>query len=257
MRRTRLPLALVMFAIVGAIGGSGEGLAATKPLEEKKADGPAAQPPPSDPAAGSAGAYRSIIDASALRSPTDTLGNGLYALARQAFLEGRFEEALKRSQEFTNSYTRNLNMNDALEIVLLVRGFRDFEDQPLRAYARVLALREADRADSASASARAGLERWPGARVRYHFHFQLAELARNRGDHAGAVSHALLVADPQTKSRLAPAALKLAGDETLAAGQGPDRALKLYQELLQRYPESPLAATVRSQVLEMRKKLQL
>jgi TolA-binding protein len=93
--------------------------------------------------------------------------------------------------------------------------------------------------------------------VRYHLQYQLAELARDRGDHAAAVTHALAVADSSSKSRLAPAALKLAGDETIAMGQGPDRALKIYQELLERYPNSPLAPGVRVQVLEMRKKLQL
>jgi hypothetical protein len=70
-------------------------------------------------------------------------------------------------------------------------------------------------------------------------------------------SQALAVADSTSKSRLAPAALKLAGDETLAMGQGSEKALKIYQELLERYPDSPLTPGVRSQILDMRKKLQL
>ncbi|HYR69277.1 MAG TPA: hypothetical protein VER77_05300, partial [Candidatus Dormibacteraeota bacterium] len=99
--------------------------------------------------------------------------------------------------------------------------------------------------------------RWPGARIRYHLHYQMAELARDRGDHAAAVTHAMAVADSSSKSRLAPAALKLAGDETIALGEGRDRALKLYQELLERFPDSPLTPGVRSQVIEMRKGMQL
>ena len=86
---------------------------------------------------------------------------------------------------------------------------------------------------------------------------KLAELARDRGDHATAMTHALAVADPATQSRLAPAALKLAGDEAIAAGKGQDRALRVYQDLLERYPDSPLAPEVRAQVLDMRKRLQL
>jgi hypothetical protein len=93
--------------------------------------------------------------------------------------------------------------------------------------------------------------------VRYHLHYQIAELARDRGDHAAAVAHAMAVADTSSKSRLAPAALKLAGDETMSLGQGRERALKLYQELLERFPDSPLTPGVRSQVLEMRKGMQL
>lgn len=201
--------------------------------------------------------YRAILRSAEICSPSDTLGNGVYAAAKETFYDGKFDEAVALVKEFTKAYTRNLNMNDALELMLLARGFRDFQDEPLRAYAKVMALREAGRPDSAAVVAARALERWPGARVRYHLHYQIAEIARDRGDHAAAIEHAMAVADSSSKSRLAPAALKLAGDETLALGQGPERALKLYQELLERFPTSPLTPGVRSQVLEMRKNLQL
>lgn len=201
--------------------------------------------------------YRAIIRASSANSPSDTLGNGAYAAAKAAFYAGNFDSAGTRAQAFVASYTRNLSMNDALEMSLLIKNFRDFQDAPLKGYAGVLALREASHPDSAAALAKATLERWPGAHVRYHLHYQLAELAAERGDHATAITQALAVADTSSKSRLAPAALKLAGDESIGMGQGSDKALKLYQELLERYPDSPLAPDVRAQVLEMRKKLQL
>jgi TolA-binding protein len=152
---------------------------------------------------------------------------------------------------------RNLKVNEALELVLLAKNCRDFDYQPLRAYGRVLSLRATARPDSAASVAKATLRDWPGSAVRYHLHYQLADIARERGDHAEAVVQALAVADSTSKSRLAPAALKLAGDETIAMGQGQEKALKIYQELLERYPDSPLAPGVRSQILEMRKKLQL
>jgi len=215
----------------------------------------ATQPPPKEKEASDI--YRAIVRAAEVRSPSDTLGNGVYAAAKEAFYAGKFDDAVARAGEFTKTYTRNLNMNDALELVLLMRGFRDFQDEPLRGYAKVLALREGGRPDSASALAARTLERWPGAHIRFHLHYQIAELARDRGDHATAVTHAMAVADSSSKSRLAPAALKLAGDETIALGQGRDRALKLYQELLERFPDSPLAPGVRSQVIEMRKGMQL
>lgn len=236
----------------GAKGAtSGEKPPIPKSLPELRMPGAAPSPTSND-------VYRALLrNYPGGRSPADTMGNGLYALARSAFLSGRLEEAMARSVEFTRSYTRNLYLNDALEMTLLIRGFRDFDDQPLRAYGRVLALRDVGQPDSAAAVSRAALERWPGAKIRHHLHFQLAELARDRGDHAGAMTHALAVADPSAKSRLAPAALKLAGDEAIASGQGQDRGLRLYQELLERFPDSPLAPQVRSEVLEMRKRLQL
>jgi TolA-binding protein len=260
-------------------------IAAPRPVEEKKAPAQAGKPgageressgaektpiprsvpelrmpppPGAAPAPTPGEVYRALLrNHPGGKSPADTMGNGIFSLARQAFYSGRLEEAIARCAEFTKTYTRNLNLNDALEMQLLIRGYRDFDDQPLKAYAGMLALRDAGRSDSASAAGRAALAKWPGARIRHHIHFQLAELARDRGDHATAMTHALAVADPSSKSRLAPAALKLAGDEAIASGQGPDRALRIYQELLERFPESPLAPQVRSQVLEMRKRLQL
>lgn len=201
--------------------------------------------------------YRAIIRASSANSPGDTLGNGAYAAAKAAFYAGNFDSAGVRARAFVASYTRNLSLNDALEMTLLIQNFRDFQDAPLKGYAGVLALRESAHPDSAAALAQATLQRWPGAHVRYHLRYQLAELAAERGDHATAITQALAVADTSSKSRLAPAALKLAGDESIGMGQGSDKALKLYQELLERYPDSPLAPEVRAQALEMRKKLQL
>ncbi|TMQ63093.1 MAG: tetratricopeptide repeat protein [Candidatus Eisenbacteria bacterium] len=244
MRRIRIAsLAVLLLGVCGAWRAAG---AATQPPPQEKEKEKEATD-----------VYRAIVRAAEVRSPSDTLGNGVYTAAKEAFYAGKFDEAIAHAGEFTKAYLRNLNMNDALELVLLMRGFRDFQDEPLRGYAKVLALREGGRPDSASAVAARTLERWPGASIRYHLHYQMAELARDRGDHAAAVTHAMAVADSSSKSRLAPAALKLAGDETIALGEGRDRALKLYQELLERFPDSPLAPGVRSQVIEMRKGMQL
>ncbi|HKW50109.1 MAG TPA: tetratricopeptide repeat protein [Candidatus Eisenbacteria bacterium] len=248
MRRIR-NASLALVCLLGLLGTGGAwcpARAATQPPPQEKEK----EKEPID-------VYRAIVRAAEVRSPSDTLGNGVYEAAKGAFYAGKFDEASAYAGEFTKAYTRNLNMNDALELVILMRGFRDFQDEPLRAYAKVLALREGGRPDSAAALAARALERWPGAHIRYHLHFQMAELARDRGDHAAAVTHAMAVADSSSKSRLAPAALKLAGDETIVLGQGRDRALKIYQELLERFPDSPLAPGVRSQVIEMRKGMQL
>ena len=228
----------------------GEKMPIPKSLPELRMPGAPATPPTD--------VYRALLrNYPGGKSPADTLGNGVYALSRNAFYAGQLQEAMTRSTEFTRTYTRNLNLNDALEMQILIKGYRDFDDLPIQAYARVLSLRETGRPDSAAIAGRAALEKWPGARIRHHIHYQLAELARDRGDHATAMTHALAVADPASKSRLAPAALKLAGDEAIASGQGQDRALRIFQELLERYPDSPLAPQVRAQAIEMRKRLQL
>lgn len=247
-------------------------IAKPKPAEDKtKAETPAPKPkteihnvpelvkpgdtPPPDPRA--IDVYRAILRSGAARGAADTLGDGMYHAALQAFYDGQIEAAQVAANQFARTYVRNLKVNEALELVLLAKNCRDFDYQPLRAYGHVLALRAAGHADSAAAVAKATLQVWPGSAVRYHLHYQLADLARERGDHAEAIAQAFAVADSTSKSRLAPAALKLAGDETVAMGQGQEKALKIYQELLTRFPDSPLAPGVRSQILDMRKKLQL
>jgi TolA-binding protein len=201
--------------------------------------------------------YQDMVRRLMQRGPADTLGDALYSLADASFRAGAFDQATKLYSEFAQRYTRNLRMNEALERVLMIRDCRDFDDEPLRIYARAETLRRDGKADSAAAALSAGLARYPGARLRWHYRFALAEIARDQGNHALAVEQALAVADTSTGSRLAPYALKLAGDETLAAGGPVERASGYYQAILERYPDSPLAPSVRAQVLSLRKRMQL
>lgn len=201
--------------------------------------------------------YQDMVRKLMVRGPADTLGDGTFALADAAFRAGDFDEAMKRYADFAQRYTRNLRLNEALERILMIRDCRDFNDEPLKMYARAEALRGTGEPDSAAALLAAGLQRYPGARLRWHFRYALAEIARDAGNHATAVEHALAVADTSAGSRLAPYALKLAGDETLAAGGPPERASGYYQALLERFPNSPLAPSVRAHVLVLRKRMQL
>jgi TolA-binding protein len=231
--------------------------AAPKPLETAKKKPPVATPNPFPPPPDRDSYFHSLLGNLSISAPTDTMGAGQYHAARHLFEAGLFDSAAVGFQRFALSYPRNLLVNDAIERVLLIRSSREPGDEALKLYAHTLALRSAGLADSAAASARAGLSRFPGARVRYHWQYLLADIARERGNHVDAIRFALLVADSTSKSRLAPYALKLAGDETVAMGDNPAVALRLYQTLLERYPTSPLAPPVRAQVMEIRKKLQL
>ena len=201
--------------------------------------------------------YQDMVRRLMQRGPGDTLGDGEFALAEGSFHAGAFDEAMARYGAFAQRFPRNLRVNQALERLLLIRDGRDFDDGPIRIYARAEAMREEGHPDSAEAALTAGLARYPGARLRSHFRFALAEIARDRGNHAAAIEQALAVADTASSSRLAPAALKLAGDETLAMGGPVPRASGYYQELLERFPDSPLAPAVREQLLLLRKKMQL
>ena len=219
------------------------------------------QPPVPSPAPGyplaEKNLYRSLIGNLSVSAPQDSIGGGDYRAASRLFEAGLFDSAAACYQRFALHYPRNLLVNDAIERVLLIRENREPGDGALKLYAHTLSLRTSGLADSAGLAAKAGLERFPNARVRYHWQYLLAEIARERGDHTGAIRYALVVADSTSKSRLAPYALKLAGDETIAMGDDPAKALRLYQALLERYPASPLAPPVRAQVMEIRKRLQL
>lgn len=256
--------ALALSTTAGVLALSAlSGAADAKPLQQGSPPvvaAPTQYPPPLPPIGRDEAlprAYGDYVRRFMNRGPADTLGEGLFAAAEAAFHAGAFEAATKGYQEFAQKFTRNLAMNDALERLLLIKEMRDFEDEPLRVYARADGLRRGGGADSAAALLRAALARYPGARIRYHMRYALAELARDEGNHAVAIEQALAVADTTSRSRLAPYALKLAGDETLAMGGPPERASGYYQALLERYPDSPLAAGVRARILALRKRAQL
>jgi hypothetical protein len=91
--------------------------------------------------------------------------------------------------------------------------------------------------------------------VRYHVGLLLAQLAQERGDHAGALQWAIAAADTTGKNRLAPYALKIAAESSVALGEAPQKALGYYKAILERYPDSPITPEARSRALEIRKRM--
>jgi TolA-binding protein len=244
--------AALLLAAALAAPAAARGAKATAPNRP-----PAGASERAEAAVDSAGPYRSLIRALSARSVQDSIGFGAYSAAIRAFEAGQFDDAAGMLKEFSQQYPRSLWVNDALETMFLIRENRDFEDRPLTLQVAAMKLRGEGRADSAAALVRQGLARYPGANLRHVWNYSLAEWARDRGDHEAAVLYAVVVADTAAHSRLAPYALRLAGDETLASGKNPARALRFYQDLLERFPESPISPPVRARLLELRKKLQL
>lgn len=197
--------------------------------------------------------YEALIRRFSTLAPSDSMGNGDYHAAQALFTGGKFDEAAKGFHEFARRYPRNLNVNDALSAVLLIREARDFEDRPLHLYSRALAHRGAGRADSARTLLADAAERFPGAKVRHRVHLLLAELASDRGDHAGALRWALAAADTAGTNRTAPFALRIAAESSLALGKPPQEALAYYKTILERYPESAVTPAARVRALEIRK----
>jgi TolA-binding protein len=251
--------AVRLLVVAGAFAlSSGPAHAAPKPVED--ADRKARQngiSPTQVQVAPRDSYMRALLGNLSINAPSDTAGSGDYDQAGGLFRAGLFDSAAGSYQRFAMRYPRNLLVNDAIEHVLLIRENREPGDEALKLYAHTEALHTAGLTDSTEAAARSGLTRFPNARIRYHWQYLLAEIARERGRHDEAIRFALLVADSTSRSRLAPYALRLAGDETVAMGGDPAKALRYYQAILEKYPASPLAPPVRAQVMELRKKLQL
>jgi len=199
--------------------------------------------------------YQTLVRRFGTMTPADTLGDGAYRLADGAFTSGKFDDAGPGYLEFARRYPRNLHVNDALSMMLLIKDARDFEDQPLLLYARARAYRDAGRADSALAALTAAAERYPGAKVRYHVNLMLAEMAQARGDYSRALLWAVAAADTSKSNRLAPFALKIAAESSLAMGEPPQKALAFYKTILERYPQSPVTPEARARALQIRKRM--
>lgn len=199
--------------------------------------------------------YRALVRRFGTMSTADSMGNGAFQWAEAAFVAGKFDEAGKGYLDFARRHPRNLRVNDALTTHLLIKEARDFEDRPLLAYARARAHRDAGRPDSANALLVSTNERYPGAKVRHHATLMLAELARDRGDNKAALRWAVAASDTTGKNRLAPFALRIAAESSIALGEPPQKALAYYKEILERYPQSPLAPEARSRSLVIRKRM--
>ncbi|HSQ60058.1 MAG TPA: tetratricopeptide repeat protein [Acidobacteriota bacterium] len=199
--------------------------------------------------------YEATVRRFATLAPADSMGNGEFRAAEALLWAGKFDEAVKAYHDFARRYPRNLRVNDALTTMLLVKDARDFEDQPLRLYARARAHRAAGRADSAAALLAEAVERFPGAKARHHIRFLLAELAHAKNDHAAALRWAVAASDTTASNRLAPFALRLAAESSLALGEPPQKALAYYKTILERYPASAVTPEVRGRALEIRKKM--
>ena len=199
--------------------------------------------------------YQAMVRRFGTMSPADSMGDGAYRWAEAAFTAGKFEEASKAYLDFARRYARNLKVNDALSLSLLIKDARDFEDQPLLLYARGRAYRAAGKSDSAVVVLSAAAQRFPGAKVRHHVHLMLAELARDRGDHTTALRWAVAGADTTGANRVAPFALRLAAEASMELGEPPQKALAYYKEILERYPHSPIAPEARARSLEIRKRM--
>lgn len=199
--------------------------------------------------------YQALVRRFGTMSPADSMGSGAYRWADAAFAAGKFDDASKGYFDFARRYPRNLQVNDALSMTLLIKEARDFEDQPLLLYARGRAYRVAGRTDSATVVLTTAEQRFPGAKVRHHVHFMLAELARDKGDHAAALRWAVEAADTTGKNRLAPFALQIAAESSMELKEPPQKALAYYKEILERYPRSPVAPEARMRALEIRKRM--
>ncbi len=199
--------------------------------------------------------YQALVRRFGTMSPADSMGEGAYRWADAAFTAGKFDAAGKGYLDFARRYPRNLKVNDALSATFLIKEARDFEDQPLLLYARGRALRVQAKPDSAAALLTTAAERFPGAKVRHHVHLMLAEIAHGRGDHAAALRWAVAGADTARANRLAPFALRLAAESSMALGEPPQKALAFYKVILERYPRSPVTPEARSRSLEIRKRM--
>jgi TolA-binding protein len=199
--------------------------------------------------------YQVLVQRFGKGSPADSMGDGAYRWADAAFTAGKFDLAGTGYVDFARRYPRNLKVSEALTVMFLIKEARDFEDQPLLLYARARALRAAGKNDSAVVALTAVAQRFPGAKVRHHVHLMLAEIARDRGDHAAALRWAVAGADTTGKNRLAPFALQIAAESSMQLGEPPQKALAYYKEILERYPRSPVTPEARARSLEIRKRM--
>ena len=176
---------------------------------------------------------------------------GLYGKGTASFFRGEYGEAVELLSSLAETYPWSPWANDALETALLVKQALGEGSAPLDCYREALALRAAGSIRAASDSLGALIERHQDSALHPRALYERAELDILSGNGEKATRDLETLAEQYPLSDLAPRALeRLAGLERTG---DPERAEKLYEAILERYPDDPFLERVRRAYIALRR----
>lgn len=191
-------------------------------------------------------AYRAVLRLPWMMEKKDL---AQYRLGEADYFLGDVDAALADFQKVVNFYPRSLWVNDALGKIIFLRTYLS-EDRPLfKSYARAEFEIWRKNFDQAQMILTALIKKYPRAD---YLHFKIGELylAVNQPQKAIEAFQAVETVNPQSIF-IPEAQLKLAEIYSL---KSKDQAIKTYEQLVLKYPDSPLVHTAREGIERLREK---
>jgi tetratricopeptide (TPR) repeat protein len=176
-----------------------------------------------------------------------------YELARLHFYEGSFDAALSQL-EAVNQNTSTEVANDAIDLKVLIRANQgpDSLNTPLRQYAQLRLLRRQQKLNQALAQADSMLQQYGRHALADETRFLRATVLERQRRAEAAATAFTEVAMMHRQSPLADRGLFRAAQLYDTTLRDTAQATKLYNRLLERYPNSLLASEVRTRIRELR-----
>jgi tetratricopeptide (TPR) repeat protein len=177
---------------------------------------------------------------------------GRYGLGRMYFLRGDYEEAVDGLSSLAESCPWSPWANDALETAMLVAGALGEGHEPLDCYRVAISLEAEGLIRAAVDSLDAFSARYSWSSLYPRAIFMRAGLYMRLGDAGRAAEDFEALAERCPLDRLAPRALERLAE--MAASK--EDALRLYENILERYPDDPFLDRVRRRYIVLRNSME-
>ena len=185
------------------------------------------------------------------RAPTKVREEALYRGAEIMFLQGDFEQAVKRSEVLIQTFPEGLFVNDALKLAVFVEENGEPEEA-LALFAQAQLRRRQRKFGEAETLLNRIAKAFPTAQVRDDARLLSSRLSMDEGDYPEAIARCRALIERIPDSPLAPEARERIAriyDEYL---NEPEQALKEYERVLTDYPGTLFENEVRRRIRGLR-----
>jgi tetratricopeptide (TPR) repeat protein len=186
---------------------------------------------------------------------------GEYQLGRLAFFRGEFDRAVEKLSDFARERTWNKWANDALDwAILLKRALKEDESggenegegkRSLELYRRAILALECGDVEVATSLLGKIVEKYPAASLAPVALFSMAEMKNSAGIIEEAASDFTRLSKDYPLHELAPRAMERAG--MINESSEPAGAMRVYEEIMERYPDYPFMERVRIRYVSLSK----
>ncbi len=186
---------------------------------------------------------------------------GRYQLGQLAFVRGEFDQAVEKLSGFAREHTWSKWANDALDrSILLKRALNEENEQKgdsiggkktLELYRRAVMARERGDREKATADLSRITENYPSSSLAPVALYRIAEIKQESGQLEIAAEYFNRLSEEYLLHELAPGALeRIAG---IKEENESEEAMRLYQEIMKRYPDYPFMERIRDRYVALSK----